>query len=236
MEADEELRNLLRSAESILKSSTSKNVSGSVPGNKQSAASVQTARKSFLAQPEKAKTAVNEGKMFSGVASSNDSKDLSSLLDSLNEDLKSELQIANLSSQASKSTALPIPSRPLNRISDTIAHNKSPSPASSFSIASLNESDTNIEGDSAFDADSIADGDDSEISDNVTVVKFGKEYSLRGKHGLYLTAVPTSIRADKEASLQPTSTHFVLGSEGQGVGDKLDCLQFINLNKKYASN
>lgn len=97
-----------------------------------------------------------------------------------------------------------------------------------------------------------------------TVLKFGSEISLRGRLGKYLTAVPVlqpvtlppgqapvlataSSRSSFSAadSAQASSTAptppvqhtqaFLLGVEGQGVGELFDSFVFVNADNRWAS-
>lgn len=73
-----------------------------------------------------------------------------------------------------------------------------------------------------------------------TVLSFHSDVSLRTKLGRYFTAMPTSGDGDeskrRESGLASSSSGgsgtapFVLGVEGQGVGDPLDCLNFLSLD------
>eukprot|EP01041_Mallomonas_annulata_P006290 gene6290-12734_t len=83
--------------------------------------------------------------------------------------------------------------------------------------------------------------------EDFSVIRFGTNCCLRGRKGRYLTAVPTIAtplpsNTNANATGQPTkssstsaSPTFVLGVEGQGVGDLLDCLTFVNTDNKYGA-
>jgi hypothetical protein len=72
-----------------------------------------------------------------------------------------------------------------------------------------------------------------------SVVRFGADYVLRGKLGRYLAAVPTTVAVEPIGiSTHPTKTNASLGISsleisGQGIGEPIDCLNFINADKKY---
>lgn len=93
-----------------------------------------------------------------------------------------------------------------------------------------------------------------------TVIKFGMEICCRGSIGSYLHACPhqvdsTTVNATANTSvvnmsmnqsvanmsqMQPlkTTSHgpitiFTLGVTGQGVGETMDCLSFVNIDKRY---
>jgi hypothetical protein len=95
-----------------------------------------------------------------------------------------------------------------------------------------------------------------------TVLKFGTEVSLRGRLGKYLTAVPvaqqnaaaqfhldaTKAPAPAQALIAATASNpqqlnqsqsqpqpiqsFLLGAEGQGIGEALDCFVFVNAENR----
>lgn len=62
-----------------------------------------------------------------------------------------------------------------------------------------------------------------------TVLNFGVQCSLRSRLGRYLTAVPTTTPGQSEGAAAQT---FALGVEGQGVGDPLDALVFVNAENR----
>jgi hypothetical protein len=73
------------------------------------------------------------------------------------------------------------------------------------------------------------------------VVRFGQRYTLRGKLGKYITAVPEQVvvsAADPErpgghsGQANHISKLFHLGLEGQGVGDPMDCFCLTNIDNK----
>jgi hypothetical protein len=86
-----------------------------------------------------------------------------------------------------------------------------------------------------------------------TVLKFGSECSLRGRLGKYLTAMPvnqtqlTQLGSGNLASTSPSQTSrvnalkasqgqgliYLLGVEGQGIGEQLDCFTFVNVENRY---
>lgn len=217
---DEELRKLLRSAENILGSTSS--------------ATTFTATSS-LPRKKDATLVENiaiENKNLPDARISQEARDLATLLDSLSNDLKSEL----ISGET-----IPRSTVTDRQKKESVSKTKytPPSPTSSFSAHSLQDSDIDFDPLDAVDySDSISsDG----LNNDVSIVRFGVEYSLRGKHGLYLTAIPNSVSISgpastaisKDANHPSSSQQYVLGCEGQGVGDALDCLQFINTNQKY---
>ena len=61
-----------------------------------------------------------------------------------------------------------------------------------------------------------------------TVLKFGTEISLRGNIGLYLQAVPVSTDPNNSS----TPAIYMLDVKGQGIGEPLDCMTIVNLDKK----
>ena len=75
-----------------------------------------------------------------------------------------------------------------------------------------------------------------------TVIKFGADYVLRGKLGRYLAArgvtvaVPNAINAPANAHLNKkgpvTQTLYNLEINGQGIGEAVDCLNFVSLTNK----
>ena len=80
--------------------------------------------------------------------------------------------------------------------------------------------------------------EDSDVLDS-TVLSLHNDVSLRTKLGRYLTAMPTNGDGDeskrRESGIVSSSSGagaapFVLGVDGQGVGDPLDCLNFISLD------
>lgn len=222
--ADEELRDLLRSAESILSGTNSKVIHrNSVQPPKPAAPTIATARKDEAAS------------LKNDASFGQEANDLASLLDSLSHDLNSELQpISTISVTRDLQS---------NKVDLSEGNSKSHaqmSSTTSLSIASSADSDIDYEDVQENDFDSLTDDDTTvELNNRVTVVRFCGEYSLRGKLGLYLTAIPTALAhalpSEKDSSKSSSSAqHFLLGGEGQGVGDQFDCLQFINLNDKYS--
>ena len=79
--------------------------------------------------------------------------------------------------------------------------------------------------------------EDSDVLDS-TVLSFHNDVSLRTKLGRYWTAMPTNGDGDESkrresgivSSSRAGAAPFVLGVDGQGVGDPLDCLNFISLD------
>jgi hypothetical protein len=90
-------------------------------------------------------------------------------------------------------------------------------------------------------------------SADFTVVRFNQNYAIRGKHGKYLTAIPdelssapsylSSIQTSAELSPNakafemarspvPPSRTYLLGADGQGIGELMDCLTFIPVDNK----
>jgi hypothetical protein len=68
-----------------------------------------------------------------------------------------------------------------------------------------------------------------------TTLKYGMEISLRGRFGKYLTAARvqnTEKETDSVAGRHSHATSYVLGVTGQGIGDVLDCLIFVNVEKR----
>lgn len=77
---------------------------------------------------------------------------------------------------------------------------------------------------------------------DLTVVRFNKNYALRGKSGRYLTANSTQDTANSAANtprgalprsiFQQNPITYTLGVNGQGIGEDLDCLNFVNLDSR----
>jgi hypothetical protein len=68
-----------------------------------------------------------------------------------------------------------------------------------------------------------------------TSIKFGDECSLRGKYGRYITAIKSIQEVDTTKNLkQPSSSNliFPLGVNGQGIGESLDCILFVNADER----
>lgn len=75
-----------------------------------------------------------------------------------------------------------------------------------------------------------------------TVIKFGADYVLRGKLGRYLAArgvtvaAPTAPNASTNPQLAKkppaAQTTYNLEINGQGIGESVDCLNFVSLNNK----
>eukprot|EP01038_Epipyxis_sp_PR26KG_P006038 gene6038-8313_t len=73
--------------------------------------------------------------------------------------------------------------------------------------------------------------------EDFTCIKFGSDYVLRGKLGRYLCANIIESASDDtvtgiNSSRLPPSATFSLGAEGQGIGEALDCLNFVNVDKR----
>ena len=259
---DEDLRNLLRSAESILgtkidSDSTQRYRAPTISTTFAPITTTPTLRTKDLLSSQ---TSGLSNSSNVDVKISREASDLATLLDSLSHDLKSELAqdsnpISSVRDNTSSEALKPNwASKPSKNIPTTIS-----SPTSTFSATnSLQDSDIDIDimdPSREFDSDGFSAEEASGAYDNVSVVRFCKEFSLRGKHGLYLTAVPninnssalqypsfTSVAASATSSVRETGSgpgvaatqQYLLGAEGQGIGDPLDCLQFININQKCA--
>jgi hypothetical protein len=67
-----------------------------------------------------------------------------------------------------------------------------------------------------------------------TTLKYGQEISLRGRFGKYLTALRGHLDNDTtiQHQLHSSSVTYHLGVVGQGIGEVLDCLVFINVDKR----
>lgn len=87
-----------------------------------------------------------------------------------------------------------------------------------------------------------------------TVIRFNKDYSIRGRLGTYLTTSIEEVAAENQApagnnSLLPagnpstaltakgsqkqhSSKTYLLGVNGQGIGEDIDCLQFVSIDNK----
>ena len=70
----------------------------------------------------------------------------------------------------------------------------------------------------------------SDDEPDFTVVTFGTQCSLRSRLGRYLTAVPGEVTSSKDS--KAVSKVFLLCVEGQGIGDPLDSLVFINAESR----
>jgi len=233
--ADEELRDLLRSAENILSGTTSKTNVIRSSNQPKTVAPLSTADVRKDESMNNASRPVPAVESFGNAGFGQEASDLANLLDSLSNDLKSELQpVSAMNSTQDNSNRIDL-------TEPTAKSHTALSSTASFSIASSGDSDVDFEDDHDYDFDSLTDDDTNivEVDNKVTAVRFCGEYSLRGKLGLYLTAVPTALAhalpSEKDTSKSSSvAQHFLLGGEGQGVGDQSDCLQFINLNNKYA--
>ncbi len=81
-----------------------------------------------------------------------------------------------------------------------------------------------------------------------TVIRFNKDYSIRGRLGMYLTAnieealvenqpgtsnalVPATTSLSNKAAAKPSKT-YLLGVNGQGIGQNVDSLQFVSIDNK----
>ncbi len=68
-----------------------------------------------------------------------------------------------------------------------------------------------------------------------TVIKFGADYVLRGKLGRYLAAVQTTAPVASVGAKSPAPQSYSLEVSGQGIGEPLDCLNFVNIENKSDS-
>jgi hypothetical protein len=87
-----------------------------------------------------------------------------------------------------------------------------------------------------------------------TVVHFNNSYSIRGKHGKYLTAVSeeqtsenhppsqlenstmsmgSKVNPSKGPNAQQTNKVYLLNANGQGIGELNDSIQFISVDNRY---
>ena len=250
---DEDLRNLLRSAESILGTkidnadSTQRYRASNVYKASAQTTTTPTLRVNDLLSNQASGTSSNTSNSVD-VKISREASDLATLLDSLSHDLKNELAQDTRPASSVEVLKPSWGSKQSRSNYPTVS-----SPASSFSAAnSLQDSDIDIDiidPSREVDSDGFSAEESSGAYDNVSVVRFCKEFSLRGKHGLYLTAVSNSSSSSAPPSLPISSAsvtgsiretgsaaaaqQYLLGAEGQGIGDPLDCLQFININQKY---
>lgn len=76
---------------------------------------------------------------------------------------------------------------------------------------------------------------------DAAVIHFGVDCSLRGRLGKYLTAVPMPISATvttvtEALSVDGKGSPFAVGIDGQGVGDPLDSVVFINAESREDSS
>lgn len=70
---------------------------------------------------------------------------------------------------------------------------------------------------------------------DATVLHYGVECSLRGRLGKYITAVPLSnvnSTTNEALSVDGKGSPFAVGIDGQGVGDPLDSMVFINVENR----
>lgn len=81
-----------------------------------------------------------------------------------------------------------------------------------------------------------------------TVIRFNKDYSVRGRVGTYLTTNIEEVAVENQNgannSLIPQggaikgtnqkhiSKTYLLGVNGQGIGEDIDCLQFVSIDNK----
>lgn len=68
-----------------------------------------------------------------------------------------------------------------------------------------------------------------------TVLKFGADYVLRGKLGKYLSAVPIVQEGVAAGPVGIGGRNLVphtLQISGQGIGEPIDCLNFMSIDKK----
>lgn len=62
---------------------------------------------------------------------------------------------------------------------------------------------------------------------------------IRGRNGRYLTAIMENSNNENEnsqgntGSTNPQKVSYILGANGQGIGEPMDCIQFINVDNKY---
>lgn len=250
---DEDLRNLLRSAESILGTKID-NASDSTQRYRASSVNTASAPTLRANDLQASVSALNASNSNVDVKISREASDLASLLDTLSHDLKNELaqDIRPVTSARENTSEALKPSWSLKQ--PRSIYPAVSSPASSFSAAnSLQDSDIDIDAmdpSREVDSDGFSAEESTGAYDNVSVVRFCKEFSLRGKHGLYLAAVSNSNSSTAPPPLPLSSAsmagsiirdtgsaaaaqQYLLGAEGQGIGDPLDCLQFININQKY---
>jgi hypothetical protein len=73
------------------------------------------------------------------------------------------------------------------------------------------------------------------------VVKFQSDYSLKGNTGKYLAMFEeqnfTFIQKNENTKFtmnnnSTVTTSFLVSVDGQGIGDRNDCLNFINFNQR----
>lgn len=104
-------------------------------------------------------------------------------------------------------------------------------------------------------------GDCKDVVD-YTVIKFGAEICLRGSVGSYMHAYPVIVENNSNPTFSSNAsvsnlsmsitqasfitsqksisgsqggpiTVYILGVSGQGVGEALDCISFVNIDKVY---
>lgn len=64
-------------------------------------------------------------------------------------------------------------------------------------------------------------------ADDVTAVRYGTNVSLRGAFGRYLGAAPS---ANVGVSVSDDSVSFLLDAGGMGLGEALECFEFVPID------
>lgn len=103
---------------------------------------------------------------------------------------------------------------------------------------------------SSTNGDGAAGGGKEQDQSDFTVIRFQQNYVIRGKHGKYLTALPEELGPSPQLSSSlpeqspnakafemsrspvPPSRTYLLGAEGQGIGELMDCLTFVPVDNK----
>lgn len=179
--------------------------------------------------------------------------DLENMMQSLNNDFASVSngnEIRNnptldrpLTSQFSEVSDLYFAQLPFNKLYSTFTQTASSRTSNSWNtrwkqtaVADSDDSFMNsgdrLNGESS--EPSISSSSEKDTLDH-TVLKFGADYVLRGKLGKYLSAVPIAQEGSATGSVGIGGRNLVphtLQISGQGIGEPIDCLNFMSIDKK----
>lgn len=69
----------------------------------------------------------------------------------------------------------------------------------------------------------------------MTAVHYGTKISLRGVFGRYLGAVST-VDTSQDPPMSSDSVNYLLEADGMGLGNDLECLEFVPIDAGTADN
>lgn len=99
-------------------------------------------------------------------------------------------------------------------------------PSKSWASSSLLDTDESV---LSFESKENASYQSFDVLD-YTVLNYNSDCLLKGKNGKYLTA--TQADPNDTPKQNSKSITFLLSASGYGVGDLLDCIHFIHLERK----